>query len=206
MQATEPEVLMPNWTPRWMHGDAAPLDVRPGWGWGWMLLRGLAGVLFGLLAILLPGVTLTSLVMVFAAYMLVDGLFAFAAAVHATRAHEPWIWITLEGIANIAVAVVAWTWPALTVLAFVAIAAAWAVISGLFLIFAAINSVARSGRWLIGLGGLVSVVWGVALLVWPIAGALTMVLWVGAYALVFGITFIILAFRMRKGPGVSAAA
>jgi uncharacterized membrane protein HdeD (DUF308 family) len=160
--------------------------------------------LFGLLAIALPGPTLTSLVLVFAAYMLVDGVFAFASAVHAARAREPWIWFTLEGIANIVVAVVTWTWPALTVLAFVAVAAAWALISGLFMVFAAINSAAR-GRWLLGLGGLVSVIWGLLLLGWPVAAALTMVLWVGVYALVFGITFIILAFRARGGPGAGAA-
>jgi len=166
--------------------------------WGLMMLRGVAGIAFGAIAMAMPGPTLVSLAVLFAAYMLVDGVFAIAAAFHAAREHQSWIWFALGGAVDIVVAVIALAWPAVTIAAFVAIAAAWALISGVFMIIAAFRAAAHDGRWLLGLGGAVSVAWGVLLLVWPVAGALTMVLWLGAYTLVFGITLVVLAFKLRS--------
>ena len=170
--------------------------TRP--SWTLMLLRGLAGVLFGVIAIALPGPTLVTLALLFAAFMLVDGVFAIAAAFHAARSRQSWVWFALGGVADIVVAVIALAWPAVTIVAFVAITAAWALVSGVFMIIAAFRAAGHHGRWLLGLGGLISAGWGVLLLTWPVAGALTMVLWLGAYALVFGITFLVLAFRLHS--------
>lgn len=166
--------------------------------WGLMMLRGVSGIAFGVIAMAMPGPTLVSLALLFAAYMLVDGVFAIAAAFHAARGHQSWIWFALGGAVDIVVAVIALAWPAVTIAAFVAIAAAWALVSGAFMIIAAFRAAAHDGRWLLGLGGAVSVGWGVLLLVWPVAGALTMVLWLGAYALVFGVALVVLAFKLRS--------
>ncbi len=184
--------------------------TRP--SWTLMLLRGLAGILFGVIAIALPGPTLVSLALLFAAYMLVDGVFAIAATFHAARSRQSWVWFALGGVANIVAAVIALAWPAVTIVAFVLITAIWALVSGVFMIIAALRAAGHDGRWLLGLGGVISVGWGVLLLVWPVLGALTMVLWLGAYTLVFGITFVVLALRLRseekaaEGPVGRAAA
>jgi uncharacterized membrane protein HdeD (DUF308 family) len=92
---------------------------------------------------------------------------------------------------------IAFLWPLATILAFVILMAAWAIVSGALLLAAAFRLHLAHGRWLMGFGGAVSVVWGVLLLLWPIAGAVVLTLWMGAYALIFGATLLFLAFPLR---------
>jgi len=165
--------------------------------WWVMALRGVCAVLFGLIALLLPGVTITSLVLLFAAYMLVDGVFAIIAGVRAATRRERWWPFILEGVIDLAAGVVAVVAPIATILAFVWLSGAWAVVSGVMMIAAAVRLRASHGKWWLGFGGLVSVVWGILLFVAPIEGAVAMTWWLGAYALVFGGALIVLAFRLR---------
>ena len=165
--------------------------------WWVMALRGVCAVLFGLIALLLPGVTITSLVLLFAAYMLVDGVFAIVAGVRAATRRERWWPFILEGVIDLAAGVVAVVAPIATILAFVWLSGAWAVVSGVMMIAAAVRLRASHGKWWLGFGGLVSVVWGILLFVAPIEGAVAMTWWLGAYALVFGGALIVLAFRLR---------
>lgn len=165
--------------------------------WWVMALRGVCAVLFGLIALLLPGVTITSLVLLFAAYMLVDGVFAIIAGVRAATRRERWWPFILEGVIDLAAGVVAVVAPIATILAFVWLSGAWAVVSGVMMIAAAVRLRASHGKWWLGFGGLVSVVWGILLFVAPIEGAVVMTWWLGAYALVFGGALIVLAFRLR---------
>jgi uncharacterized membrane protein HdeD (DUF308 family) len=166
--------------------------------WWVVALRGVFGVLFGLAALFLPIVTIASLVLLFAAYMLVDGVLAIVAAVHAASHHQRWGTLVLEGVADLIASAIAFSWPLVTVLAFVFIAAAWAIVSGALLLGAGFRLNIVQGRWLMVLGGAVSVVWGVLLFLWPGAGALVLTWWLGAYALVFGVTLLFLSARLYR--------
>lgn len=176
--------------------------------WWAIAIRGVASVVFGALALFMPGLTLASLVLLFAAYMVVDGGFSIAAGVRLARRGERWGLLALEGLADIAAGIIAFAWPGITVLAFVYLTAAWAVISGALMVGAAIRLHKSHGRAWLGLGGIVSVVFGVLLMVAPIAGALVLTWWLGVYALAFGVALLILAFRLRgrREPGYDNAA
>jgi uncharacterized membrane protein HdeD (DUF308 family) len=166
--------------------------------WWALLLRGLIGVVLGALTLLMPAVSLASLVLLFAIYMIVDGVLGIVAAVRAARRQERWGWLILEGIFDIGAGIVALLWPGITVLVFVILVAAWAIVSGASMAIAAFRLDRRGARWLMALAGVLSVIWGVLLAIRPISGALVLTLWIGAYALVFGITLIVLAFRLRS--------
>ena len=148
--------------------------------WWLIALRGLLGILFGLVAFLLPGVTMLSLLLVFAAYALVDGVFAIIAAVRAARQHERWGLLVLEGIANIATAAVAVLWPGITIIAFVLLIAAWALITGALMLRAALRLRVDHGRWWLALGGVASLVYGILLVIAPLVGALVLTWWIGS--------------------------
>jgi uncharacterized membrane protein HdeD (DUF308 family) len=166
--------------------------------WWAVLLRGLVAVALGILTLWMPAVSLASLVLVFAAYMLADGVLGIVAAVRAARRHERWGWLVLEGLLDIGAGVAALAWPGLTIIVFVALVAAWAIVSGGVMVLAAFRFNRRDGRWLMGLAGVLSVAWGVLLAFAPVSGALVLTLWIGAYALLFGITLIVLSLRLRS--------
>jgi len=165
--------------------------------WGWMLLRGILGIIVGVIAFASPLVTVGALVIVFAAYSASDGVLAIVSAVRAARAGERWIWFVLEGLIDIGAAAVALFMPSIAVQVFVIIISIWAVFSGIAMIVAAFKLHPDHGRlWLI-LGGILSVVWGVLLFMQPVIGVLVLTYWFGAYALIFGILLVVLAFKLR---------
>ena len=165
--------------------------------WWAIGIRGVLGILFGLIALFLPGATMLSLVLLFAAYAFVDGVFGIVSAVRAAREHERWGFLVLEGLVNIAAAVVAVLWPGITVVAFVFLVAFWAIFTGILELAAAFRLEFIDGRgWLI-FGGIVSVLYGAVLIVAPMIGAVVLTWWLGAYALVFGVSLVVLAFRLH---------
>ena len=165
--------------------------------WWAIVLRGLFALLFGVIAILLPAVTITSLVLLFAAYMLIDWLLALIAALRAARHHERWGLLILEGVANLAAGAIALVFPLATVLAFILLMGVWAIFSGALLLVSAFRLHAGQGRWLMGFGGAISMLWGLLLIVWPLFGAVVVTWWIGAYALLFGISLLMLGFHLR---------
>jgi uncharacterized membrane protein HdeD (DUF308 family) len=166
--------------------------------WWLIALRGVLAILFGVVAILLPGPTLAALVLLFAAYMVVDGVLAIIAAVRAARRRERWGWLIFEGVVDLAAAAIAFLFPIATIFAFVLLLGAWAIVSGAMLWAAAFRLNLAHGRWLMAFGGIVSVIWGFLLILWPAIGALALTLWIGAYALIFGVALLVLAFRLRR--------
>ena len=170
----------------------------------WILgLRGLAAVLFGILAFFWPGITLLSLIYLFGAYALVNGILAFVVASRSPKGYPRFGSLIFEGILSIAAGVIAFFVPGITALALLVLIAAWAIITGIFEIVAAVRlRKVIANEWLLVLAGLASIGFGVLLLIWPGAGALAMTLWIGAFAFVFGILLIALAFRMRHWAGV----
>jgi uncharacterized membrane protein HdeD (DUF308 family) len=166
--------------------------------WWVVGLRGLFALIFGATAVLLPGVTIAALVLVFAAYMLADGILAIIVATRAGRRHDRWGLLLVEGILDLVAGGLAVAWPLITVLAFVYILAAWSIVTGGLMFSASFRLQLTHGRWLLAPAGAVSVIWGILLLFWPFAGAIALAWWLGAYALVFGIALLMLAFRLRR--------
>lgn len=166
--------------------------------WWALAVRGGAAVLFGVVALFLPGEAIITLALLFSAYLLTDGAFAIVTGVRAARRGERWWSFVLEGAADITAAVITLLWPGLTVVAFVALTAAWAVISGALMLVASRRLTEQLGRWMLVLGGVLSLLWGVMLIAAPFAGAIVLTWWMGAYALLFGATLIGLSVRLRS--------
>jgi uncharacterized membrane protein HdeD (DUF308 family) len=166
--------------------------------WWALALRGVAAIIFALLAFALPGVTLAVLVILFGAYALIDGIFAIVSAIRAVQGHRPWGSFLIEGAVGIIIGLVTFFVPGVTLAFLVALVAVWAIVTGVFEIAAAIRLRRHlPGEWLLILTGVFSIIFGVLIFVAPIAGALVIVWWLAAYALIFGILLLLLAFRLR---------
>lgn len=167
--------------------------------WWALALRGLIALIFGLLTLIWPGISVIVLVTLFAAYVFVDGIFAIILALR--RAHEGrghWWALLIEGLAGIAAGVLTFFWPGITAIILLYLIAAWAIVTGIFEIATAIRLRKEiSGEWLLVLGGVLSILFGFALIVMPAAGFLAVIWLIAVYAILFGIILIALAFRLR---------
>jgi uncharacterized membrane protein HdeD (DUF308 family) len=165
--------------------------------WGWFMLRGLAGIAFGAVALFWPAMTMTVLVALFGAYALADGAFSLVAALR--RRHAGRVWpLLFEGIAGLVAGVVTWCWPGITAFALLALIALWSIVTGLFELDTAIRLRREiEGEWLLGLAGVASIGFGVVLMFHPGAGALALVWLIGAYAFFFGALLITFALWLR---------
>ncbi|HKR32142.1 MAG TPA: HdeD family acid-resistance protein [Terriglobales bacterium] len=167
--------------------------------WWALVLRGLAAIAFGVLAFVWPQITLTALVFLWGAYALVDGVFAIAAGVKSHGENKRWWVLLLEGILGVAAGLVAFLVPGITALVLLILIAAWAMVTGAFEIAAAIQLRKYiKGEWLLALAGVASVLFALALLFNPAAGALALVWLIGAYSIVFGVLLIVLGVRLHS--------
>lgn len=174
--------------------------------WWLLLLRGIAAIVFGILAFIWPGLTLVTLVLFYGAFALVDGILAIAAAISGGSPVPRW-WLAVVGIAGVAAGILTFMWPGITALVLLVFIAVWAIVLGVMEIYGAIKLRKEiDNEWLLILGGLLSVVFGVVLLVRPGAGALALIWVIGAYAIAFGIIYIAFAFKLKKHQGAHAAA
>ena len=168
-----------------------------GKNWWLLVLRGACAILFGMLAFTWPGMTLGALILLFGAYALADGILAFVAA-FSNSTGTPWWLLALEGLLSIAIASVTFLFPGITAIVLLFIMAMWAIVTGVFEIAAAIQlrRVIDGEVWL-GLAGVASIVFGVALLARPGVGALAVVWIIGAYSVMFGMLLIALGFHVK---------
>lgn len=167
--------------------------------WWAMVLRGIAAIAFGVLAFIWPHITLVVLVFLWGAYALVDGIFALAAGIRTHGEYNRWWLLLIEGILGIIAGVLAFAIPAITALVLLILIAAWAIVTGIFEIGAAIQLRKHiHNEWLLVLAGIASIVFGVLLLINPFAGALAVVWIIGAYAIVFGVLLIALGMRLHS--------
>jgi len=168
--------------------------------WWAVTLRGALAVLFGILALIWPGVTVVVLVALFGAYALVDGVIALGtAAFGGARAAGRRGWLILEGVVGVITGIITFAWPGITALALLWVIAFWAIFTGVLEIISAIRLRREmEGEWMLILSGVLSVVFGLLLAIWPGAGALTLVVLIGIYAIIFGIALIVLGLRMRR--------
>jgi uncharacterized membrane protein HdeD (DUF308 family) len=167
--------------------------------WWALLLRGIFAVLLGLIAFLVPGLTIAALTTLFGVYALIDGGLAIASAVRALQGHRRWGAFLLEGIVGLVVGILAIAAPVFIAATFITVLAFWAVVTGILEIAAAFRLRRHiQGEWLLILIGVVSILFGVILFSAPLAGAVALVWVLGGYELVFGILLIVLAFRLRR--------
>lgn len=166
--------------------------------WWVLALRGVLAIIFGILALLWPGLVLGTLILLFGAYAFVDGVFAIIAGIRAYGDNKRWWVMLIEGLLGVAVGILTFLWPITAGMVLLYFIAAWAIVTGIFEIIAAIQLRREiSGEWLMILSGVLSVLFGIVIIIFPGAGALSITWILGAYAILFGILFIILAFRLR---------
>jgi uncharacterized membrane protein HdeD (DUF308 family) len=184
-----------------MDGTATMVDTfRLNW---WLLaLRGLVAVLFGVLAFVWPGATLITLVWLFGAFALVNGLLSLILAAKAPKGYPRIGSLILGGLLGILAGLLTFVMPGITALGLLMLIAAWAIVTGIMEVVAAIRlRKIIANEWLLILAGIASIAFGVILFLRPAAGALALIWWIGAWALIFGILLIVLAFRMRNWKG-----
>lgn len=166
--------------------------------WWHFAVRGVLAIVFGILALVWPGATVKALVLLFGAFVLVDGFFAVATGIESRSYFKQWWALLLEGLAGIAIGIMTFIWPHITGLFLLYFIAAWAILTGIFEIVAALElRNVIPGEWATFLSGVLSIVFGVLLFAYPTAGAVGMIWLIGLYAIAAGITEIIIAFRLR---------
>ena len=167
--------------------------------WSWIALRGVLAIVFGTLTLLNPGITLVTLVLMFGAYAIVDGMFMIVSAIANRKTQPRWGTLVFGGILGVAVGVLTYLWPGITAVALLAIIASWAILMGVIEITVAIRlRKLIANEWMLVLTGLLAVAFGVVLILNPGPGAVAVVLWIGVYALVSGVLLVVLAFRLRN--------
>ncbi len=184
--------------------SAFPASLRAilGDNWWLLLLRGIAAIAFGVLALFWPAITLISLTLLWGAYTLVDGVFALWAAISG-RANAPamgprW-WMAISGVVSILAGLAAFFWPGMTAFILLIFIGIWAIIIGVLTIWGAIQARKEiEGEWVLGLFGLLSIAFGALVLFQPGAGALSLIWTIAGYAIFAGVLLIMLAFRVRK--------
>lgn len=164
--------------------------------WWVLLLRGLLSIGFGVLVFALPKHTLLGLVFFYAAYVVVDGLFSIVGAFRSGASGR--VMLFVSGVISLVAGLAAMAWPGLTAVVFVWILAFWSVFRGLAEIFMAIRLRKEiTNEWALILAGLISVLFGVALFSSPLFGVMVIMWMIGAWAVLFGVLFVFLAFKVR---------
>lgn len=189
-----------------MPGGADALVRKLGDAWGWVLLRGVAGIAFGALAFAWPGMTVVVLVIMWGAWAFVDGIAALVTAWQARDQGKP-VWpLVLIGVLGVAAGLVTLFAPGVAATALLALIAAWAIVTGVFQIVHAVRvRKAIENEWMLILSGILSVLVGVFILLYPTSGALAIVWLIAAWSIVTGVMLVSLALRLRKRHGREGA-
>ncbi|HEY3031629.1 MAG TPA: HdeD family acid-resistance protein [Bradyrhizobium sp.] len=163
-----------------------------------LLLRGIAAIIFGVLAFAWPGVTLLTLILFYGAFALVDGVLAIIAAITGGAPGPRW-WLVIVGLLGIAAGLLTFLMPGLSALVLLFFIAGWAIATGVFQIIGAIQLRKEiDNEWLLILGGIISVLFGIGVMLAPGAGALALIWVIGTYAVIIGVLLVALAFRLKK--------
>lgn len=167
--------------------------------WWTLVLRGVAGVIFGILTFMAPKASLFALVILFGVYAIVNGAFDLALVARRPAGEPRWGSLVFEGIASIVAGVITLFWPGITALVLLFVIAGWAIVTGIAQVVAAVRLRKQiRGEWLLALTGVLTIAFGVLMFLYPGAGALAVVIWIGAYAIVFGALLIALGVRLRS--------
>jgi uncharacterized membrane protein HdeD (DUF308 family) len=173
--------------------------------WWVFLIRGIAAILFGVLAVMWPGIALGALTILFGAYAFVDGVFALGAAFSGGSGSRWWV-LVVEGLVGLIVAGFVLTQPFMSAVALVYAIAFWAIITGILEIVGGIQMRdVLQNEWLYVLGGIASIVFGILILRDPGSGALAVIWIIAFYAILFGILQIGLSIRLNRLHGTAGA-
>jgi uncharacterized membrane protein HdeD (DUF308 family) len=167
------------------------------WWWAF-IIRGVLAIAFGVMAFALPGLTIDVLILLFGAWMFVDGVFNIVAVFQNRDRERSWWLGILEGVAGILAGLVALALPDVAAGALLLLISAWAIVTGVFEIVAAVRLREQiSGEVWLALAGVASIAFGLLLFLFPVTGALTILWLIGGYAIVFGVVLILLGWRLR---------
>lgn len=167
-----------------------PMSTTSRWG---LALRGIAAIIFGLIVWAWPGMVLHVLVLVFGIFALASGIFAILAGVRADTSRNRWLLIA-EGVLAVLAGIVALAWPGITAVALLFLIAIWAIVTGVVEILGAFRTGGAGGvEWLLILSGVVSIIFGILLFVWPHLGLLALVWLIGIYAVIYGVIMLVRA-------------
>jgi uncharacterized membrane protein HdeD (DUF308 family) len=166
--------------------------------WWLLLLRGIVAILFGVLAFVWPGMTLTTLVLFFGAYVFVNGAILIMNAIGSRKQKDDWWVLLIEGLLGVGVGIMTAFAPGITGIALLLYIAAWALAAGVLEIVAAIRlRKVVSGEWWLAVGGVMSIIFALLLMRFPAAGALSAIWLIGTYAILFGAILIVLGFKVH---------
>ncbi len=175
---------------------AVPVSTRNWWA---LVIRGVAAIAFGLLALAAPSMGLPALSLLWGTYALVDGVFGVGLAVRGVRIVPGAGWLLAEGVLSLAAGALTFLWPRMTTLALLVVIASWAVLTGVADLAAAIR-LRRTvkGEWMLATSAMLSIVFGITLAASAGAGAPAMSWLIGLYAVVFGVLLIGLGVRLHE--------
>jgi uncharacterized membrane protein HdeD (DUF308 family) len=169
-------------------------------GWWLFLIQGVIGIVLGILALIWPGRTLFTLIVIFGIFFLLGGVVGIFAAIGTAAAREPWAWLLVKAIIGVAAGLAILKWPGVTALVILFLVGTVAIITGVVEIVEAIVDHSEMPQaWLVALAGVVSLLFGVAMLAWPApVGLVTLAYLVGLYAIAYGVVTCLIAFRVRS--------
>lgn len=174
-------------------------NIRLNQYWWMMVLRGVFALVFGILALAWPGVTMEVLVLWFGIYVFLDGIFGILSSYQAAAHHEKWWLMLMNGVLGVFVGVYAFISPAAMLLILAIVIGAWALVTGILEIAAAFTGPwGCIGKWTLGLAGFFSILVGVLMFYNPLGAALSIVILIGAYATAFGILLMIMGFKIKN--------
>ena len=170
--------------------------------WWVLLLRGVLAILFGIAAYAWPGMTLVTLLTLFGAFALVDGIFNVFHAFSGRKEDEHWWVLLLEGLLGIAIGVITFQAPELTATVLILYIGFWAMATGVLRIILAVRLRKEiEGEWWMALAGLAGIVFGVFMVARPGAGALAVLWLVAIWAIVGGVCLVIFSFKVKALGG-----
>jgi uncharacterized membrane protein HdeD (DUF308 family) len=164
---------------------------------GWLVVRGVVAVLFGLLAVVWPGLTLVALALLFGAYALVDGVGMLVEAFRGRDATGWRVGYLIAGLFGVVAGLLTLAWPGITALVLVVLIGAWAIVTGVLDIWAATQ---RRGDWLLAIVGALSLVAGLLILLRPGVGAIAIAQVIGFYAIISGVLLLTEIWRAHRSP------
>ncbi|MFN3371116.1 MAG: HdeD family acid-resistance protein [Sphingomonadaceae bacterium] len=174
--------------------------------WWLMLLRGALGILFGIIAFANPAVAGLSLLIVFAAFAVVDGVLGLWLSIGRARQGESWAWLGVEAVASLVLGLLVLAFPMLGIAALLLIIGVKAALLGVLLLLSSIRLDGETGQGLMAVSGAISLIFAVLIFVAPLLGARIIIWWIGAWAILFGLALVALAFTLRKVARRLAAA
>lgn len=178
----------------------------------WMILRGIFSIAFGFVALTWPGATVAAITLLFGIYALADGIFAIAAGIQQERRRESYGLAILEGIIGIGAGIFTLFWPKITLIALCILTGVWALSTGCLELLAAfeyarisLGPPSKTARWLLGVMGAFSMALGIAIFIWPVLGAITLITLIATYAICFGMLTLAFGFHLRKAEKMAAS-